>query len=121
MMLISNYLATKKEASVTGGLSCAGSNLPLSDTGTNATTTTKICQESVLWRRVRGSNPDPCGSISVSDSPRNRAGSPSNHEISITKKTDGRLRECLSTLVGAQSRSVNGYYQQVTKKSRKNT
>lgn len=40
--------------------------------------------------------------------------------LKATKKTDGRLRECLSTLVGAQSRPVNGYYQQVTKKSRKN-
>lgn len=79
---------SKREASVAGGLPRAGSNLPLSDTcGSNATTTAKICQESILWRRVRGSNPDPCGSISVSDSPRNRAGSPSNHEVSIANKT----------------------------------
>ena len=79
---------SKKETSVAGGLSGAGSNLPLSDTrSTNATTTTEICQESDVWRRVRESNPDPCGSISVSNSPRNRAGSPSNHETSIANTT----------------------------------
>jgi len=39
--------------------------------------------------------------------------------LQATKKTDERLRECLSTLVGAQPRSLNGYYQQAAKKSRK--
>ena len=39
--------------------------------------------------------------------------------LSKTKKTDGRLRECLSTLVSIQPRSKNEYYHHQTKKSRK--
>ncbi len=39
--------------------------------------------------------------------------------LSKTKKTDGRLRECLSTLVSIQPRSKNEYYHYQTKKSRK--
>ncbi len=36
----------------------------------------------------------------------------------VLKKTDGRLRECLSTLVGAQSQSVEKVYKKANKKSR---
>lgn len=39
--------------------------------------------------------------------------------LSKMKKTDGRLRECLSTLVSIQPRSKNEYYHHQTKKSRK--
>jgi len=38
--------------------------------------------------------------------------------LRIIKKTDGRLRECLATLVGAQTRSIKEYYQPKNKKSR---
>ena len=38
--------------------------------------------------------------------------------IKALKKTDGRLRECLSTLVDAQSRSINKHYHKKKKKSR---
>lgn len=41
-------------------------------------------------------------------------------EILLTlKKTDGRLRECLSILVGARPRSIKRYYHRHNKKSRK--
>jgi len=39
--------------------------------------------------------------------------------LQATKKTDGRLRGCLSTLVSAQPRPVKTYYHQIPKKSRK--
>lgn len=38
--------------------------------------------------------------------------------IKALKKTDGRLRECLPTLVGAQARSIKRIYQKRSKKSR---
>ncbi len=38
--------------------------------------------------------------------------------IEALKKTDGRLRECLSTLVDVQSRSMIKRYQKSPKKSR---
>ncbi len=38
--------------------------------------------------------------------------------IKALKKTDGRLRECLSTLVDAQARSMNKKYHKGFKKSR---
>lgn len=37
--------------------------------------------------------------------------------LQLIKKTDGRLRECLSTLVDAQTRSVKASYQKLTPKS----
>ncbi len=41
-----------------------------------------------------------------------------NEILSKMEKTDGRLRECLSTLVSIQPRSKNKYYHHQTKKSR---
>ncbi len=39
--------------------------------------------------------------------------------IKAIKKTDGRLRECLSTLVGAQAQSMSKIYHKGNKKSRR--
>lgn len=130
----------KKEAPVSGSFFGVRSDSRSPDTRKRNLSQNMPIVNHVVWRRAGEtiSIPSLDRTFRVSSEFDNLVDSPSNHKNSISinpstlakmkyqeeilskmKKTDGRLRECLSTLVSIQPRSKTGYYHHQTKKSRK--